>query len=130
MDNGTIVPTGFGGFVDAGGGNIDRVPGTEADTVGGSSGQSTTIIGVNNLPNHEHNMIGTEGQQYYAIRSDTSIPADSGAILDRGPTVANQAQLLPSSGFIKTEGALGQPFNVMNPFITLNYIIRSGFPAF
>jgi microcystin-dependent protein len=130
MDNGTTVPNPLGGFVDAGGGNVDRVGGTEPDNLGGSGGQSTTLLGVSNLPNHEHDMKGSTGQQYFATRIDTAIPTDSGAFSDRGPTAPGQSQYLPSSGGIRTVGLLGQPFSVVNPFLTLNYIIRSGPPAF
>jgi microcystin-dependent protein len=130
MDNGTTVPNPLGGFVDAGGGNVDRVGGTEPDNLGGFGGQSTTLLGVSNLPNHEHDMRGSTGQQYYATRIDTAIPTDSGAFSDRGPTSPGQTQYLPSSGGIRTVGLLGQPFSVVNPFLTLNYIIRSGPPAF
>jgi len=75
-------------------------------------------------------MKGSTGQQYFASRIDTSIPLDSGAFSDRGPTTVGQSQYLPSSGGIKTAGNLGQPFSVINPYLTLNYIIRSGPPAF
>lgn len=130
MDNGSTVPNAAGGFVDAGGGNVDRVGGTEPDIIGGSGGQSTSTLTVSNLPNHEHDMRGSTGQQYFATRIDTSVPVDSGAFSDRGPTTPGQSQYLPSSGGIRTAGSLGQQFSVINPFLTLNYIIRSGPPAF
>lgn len=130
MDNGLTVPNTTGGFIDAGGGNADRVSGVEPDTLGGVSGQPTTSISTANLPDHEHNMQGSTGTQYYASRIDTAIPLDSGAFSDRGPTSVGQSQYLPSSGGIKTAGLLGQSFSIMNPFMTMNYIIRSGPPAF
>jgi len=130
MDNGFTVPNALGSFVDAGGGNVDRIGGTEPDNVGASGGQSTSILTVNNLPDHEHDMKGSTGQQYYATRIDTAVPLDSGSFSDRGPTTPGQSQYLPSSGGIKTAGSVGQEFSVVNPFLTLNYIIRSGPPAF
>jgi microcystin-dependent protein len=130
MDNGIQVPNTTGGFVDAGGGNIDRVPGTAADNLAGSGGQSANILIVDNLPDHEHSMRGSTGQQYFATRIDTAAPLDSGAFSDKGPTTVGQSQYLPSSGGIRTSGSLGQPFAVMNPYLTINYIIRSGPPAF
>lgn len=130
MDNGITVPNTTGGYVDGGGGNVDRVSGVEADTIGGFSGQSLTTLTTSNLPQHQHNMQGSTGLQYYATRIDTAIPVDSGAFLDRGPTAIGQSQYLPDSGGIKTGGLVGQSFSVMNPFLTLNYIIRSGPPAF
>jgi len=130
MDNAGTVPNSLGGYVDAGGGNVDRVSGTAPDNLGEGGGQSSNILTVSNLPDHEHNMKGSTGQQYYATRIDTAIPSDVGSLSDKGPTTVGQSQYIPSSGSIKTSGSLGQEFSVMNPFLTLNYIIRSGPPAF
>lgn len=130
MDNAITVPNATGGYIDAGGGNIDRVSGTAPDNVGDSGGQSTNVLTVSNLPDHEHNMKGSTGQQYFATRIDTAIPLDTGSFSDKGPTTVGQSQYVPTSGGIKTAGTLGQAFSVMNPFLTLNYIIRSGPPAF
>lgn len=130
MDNGLTVPNAQGGFIDAGGGNVDRIGGTEPDNLGESGGQSTTTLTVANLPDHEHNMQGSTGQQYFATRIDTAVPVDSGSFSDRGPTTPGQSQYLPTSGGVKTAGTLNNAFSVVNPFLTLNYIIRSGPPAF
>jgi microcystin-dependent protein len=130
MDNNGTVPNSTGGYVDAGGGNVDRVAGTAPDNLGDSGGQSSNILTVANLPDHEHNMKGSTGQQYFATRLDTAIPIDTGSFSEKGPTTVGQSQYLPSSGFIKTAGSLNQPFTLMNPYLTINYIIRSGPPAF
>lgn len=130
MDNAGTVPNSLGGFVDAGGGNVDRVSGTAPDNLGDGGGQSANTLTVSNLPDHDHNMKGSTGQQYYATRVDSAIPSDIGSLSDKGPTTVGQSQYIPSSGGIKTAGQLGQQFSVMNPFLTLNYIIHSGPPAF
>lgn len=132
MDNGGLVPNTLGGFVDAGGGNVDRVPGTAADNLAGTGGQSSNSLTLANLPDHEHSMRGSTGQQYYATRTDTAATVDAGAFSGAGPTTPGQSQYLPSSGTVKVASGfiLGQPFAVMNPYITLNYIIRSGPPKF
>jgi len=130
MDNGGTVPNTTGGYVDAGGGNVDRVAGTAPDNLGDGGGQSSNALTVSNLPEHEHSMKGSTGQQYYATRVDSAIPVDTGSLSDKGPTTVGQSQYIPSSGGIKTAGSLGQQFSVMNPFLTLNYIIRSGPAAF
>ena len=130
MDNGRTVPTTLGNFVDAGGGNIDRVSGVAADNIGQSGGQESNSLVLSNLPEHEHNMKGSTGTQYYATRIDTAVPLDTGSFSNRGPTQAGNMQYLPSSGGVKTSGTLGTPFSVLNPFLTVNYIIRSGPPNF
>jgi microcystin-dependent protein len=130
MDNGRTVPTSLGNFVDAGGGNVDRVQGIEADNVGQASGSESNSLLRSNLPQHEHNMQGSTGTQYYATRLDTAVPLDTGSFSNRGATLAGQAQYLPSSGTIANTPQTGQPFSVMNPFLTINYIIRSSPPNF
>jgi microcystin-dependent protein len=130
MDNNGTVPTLLGGYVDAGGGTASRVPDIKAQTLGGDAGQSSTSLTLANLPEHEHNMQNA-GVQYSAIRVDTAIT--SGATPGLGPTAPGQAQYLNSSGAVKKPDisfALGQPVGIMNPFLTINYIIRSGPPAF
>jgi microcystin-dependent protein len=128
MDNGFQIAVGNANQ-DAGGGNVDRVGGVEADTLGAAAGNSQPLLNVSNLPNHEHDMRGSAGQRYFAVRADTSVPLDSGAFLGIGGTTANRLQYLPSSGGIKSD-VTGQPYAVMNPFLTINYIIRAGAPEF
>lgn len=130
MDNNGTVPTATGGYVDAGGGNIDRVPDTKADILGGDAGQSSVTLTLGNLPDHEHSLQnGTT--QFSAVRIDTALspPASPGL----GPTAPSQAQYLNTSGFIKKPDpsfTLSTPVGIMNPYLTVNYIIRSGPPAF
>lgn len=129
MDNGTQVSDGSATY-DAGGGPAGRVPGIDASTLGGTGGSSEFTLDISSLPNHEHSMKGSTGQQYYASRLDTGVPIDTGASLGAGGTITNQAQYLPTSGGIKTTGETGQPYPVMNPHLALNYIIRCGAPVF
>jgi len=129
MDNGVVIPT-VTGTADGGGGNVDRVPGVAADSLGGTGGGSQYSLDITKLPDHQHNMKGSTGQQYFAVRSDTAVPLDSGSFLGIGGTSTNRLQYLPTSGGIATGGALGQPYSVMNPYLVINYIIRSGPPAF
>jgi microcystin-dependent protein len=130
MDNGITVPNSTGGYVEGGGGVAGRVSGTEPQNVGQASGASTQTLLVRNLPDHEHDMVGSTGGQYAAVRLDTALPTDFGAFLDAGPTAAGKFNYLPNSGGIKTSSPLSDAFSLMNPFLTINYIIRSGPPAF
>jgi microcystin-dependent protein len=130
MDNGITVPNSTGGYVEGGGGAVGRVSGTEPQNVGQGSGASTQTLLVRNLPDHEHDMVGSTGGQYAAVKLDTALPTDFGAFLDAGPTAAGKFNYLPNSGGIKTTSPLSDAFSLMNPFLTINYIIRSGPPAF
>ena len=127
---------------------VPRVDDTQAQTLGGASGDYRNTLTITNIPQHEHDFkaldaSGTKGgNQYYATRLDTASPGGiepgQGAFLGRGPTTPGQMQYLPSSGGVMGPGQtetystaqLGQSFSIMNPYLTLNYIIRSGPPIF
>ena len=129
MDNAGTVPISTGGYVDAGGGTAGRVPDTKAQILGGVAGQSSVTLGLSNLPEHSHTLASGR-QNYSAIAVTTTIDPDAQTGL--GPTAPGQAQYLKDSGGIKKpEGTtLSTPVGIMNPYQTLNYIIRSGPPAF
>jgi microcystin-dependent protein len=121
---------------------VPRVDDAQASTLGGASGDYRNTLTATNLPQHEHdfkalNDAGTKGgNQYHAVRLDTASPPGiepgEGAFLGRGPITPGQMQYLPSSGGVLgyTSAQLGQSFSIMNPYLTLNYIIRSGPPIF
>jgi microcystin-dependent protein len=131
MSNGlTIAST----SASAGGGSANRVSGTEASRLGGTSGVASYALATGNLPQHQHDMRGlkpdgTPGEQYYAVNATTASPIDAGATLRAGGVpVAGQLASLASSGNIKdqTTATLAQAFPLMNPYQTINYIIRYG----
>jgi microcystin-dependent protein len=131
MSNGaTIAAT----SASAGGGQARRVLGSAAETVGGASGEAQYTLNVGNLPQHQHNLRGTRpdgspGEQYYAVNATTATPIDAGSSSRAGGIpVGGQLASLPSSGNISDQSAatLSQPFSIMNPFQTVNYIIRFG----
>jgi microcystin-dependent protein len=111
----------MGGTVPAG-----RVTSAGATAVGNNLGSENTTIGVENLPEHEHDLRGDSGAQYYAIRDNAGTPADATAIQFDAPTGTLAGQALPSSGGIKTTTALGEPIDIMNPYLAVNYIIYTG----
>lgn len=129
MDNGSTVPVATGGFVDGGGGTAGRVLDTKATILGGDAGQSSVFLNLSNLPEHSHTL-GSARQPYSAIAVTTTIDPD--ATTGPGPTAPGQAQYLNDSGGVKkpTGLTLGTPIGTMNPYLTVNYIIRSGPPAF
>ena len=129
MDNAGTVPIVTGGFVDAGGGTAGRVPDVQATILGGSAGQSSIALGLANIPEHSHSL-STPTQDYAAVALTTTL--DPLATSGLGPTAPGQAQYLKDSGGVKKPVGvtLATPVGLMNPFLTLNYIIRSGPPAF
>jgi len=131
MDNNITVPNDVGGFVDNGGGSPvpSRISGTEPETLAASSGASSVNLNLTNLPEHSHNLVA-DGEQFYGVRVDTAPTVSS--VSGRGPNNPGEAQYLPDTGGIKvpTGTTLGSPVGIMNPYLTINYIIRSGPPAF
>jgi hypothetical protein len=70
---------------------------------------------------------GNAGNQYYAFRIASGTPNEVGASLESGPSVSLAAQKLPNSGnIVSSSGAVGQSINIMNPYLTINYIIYTG----
>ena len=114
------------GLDNMGGVSANRVTSTAADAVGNSLGSENVTIGLDNLPEHEHDLRGESGAQYYVTRDISGVPIDADAIQYDAPTGALAGQALPSSGGIKTTGTLGEPMDVMNPYLAINYIIYTG----
>jgi microcystin-dependent protein len=109
-----------------GGTSANRVTANAADSVGGFGGDESKVIPVTNLPDHEHDLQGAAGAQYYAIRDVPGIGAgETTAITYDAPTGAGQGSALSSSGGVLS-GSLGNAQDVMNPFTTVNYIIYTG----
>jgi len=109
-----------------GGTSANRVTATAADSVGGFGGDENKVIPVTNLPDHEHDLQGAAGAQYYAVRDVPGIGAgETTAITYDAPTGSGQGSALPSSGGVLS-GSLGNAQDVMNPFTTVNYIIYTG----
>jgi microcystin-dependent protein len=130
---------------------------TEANQLGASSGDSEYVIDPYNIPDHDHDMKGRRtdnepsGIQYYSLHDRSQTVTDFTPIVSLiGPTQTNNTQTaygtvtnsgakMASSGLVRiadenrrdpgtATSLTGRPFEVMNPFLTLNYIIRSGKP--
>jgi len=131
MDNGLTVPVTTGGFSDAGGGPAGRNSDNRAQTLGGGAGTVSTTLTLTNLPEHSHTL-NSGRQNYNAIALTTTLDPSSDSTSGPGPTAPGAAQYLKDSGGIrKPEGVvLGTPVSVINPYLTINYIIRSGPPVF
>ena len=109
-----------------GGGSANVVTSAAADTMGSVEGQQNQTIAVTNLPEHEHDLRGPSGDQYYTIRDVSGIPNDSQGIQYDAPTGAQAGQAYPTSGGVLTNNALGSAVDIMNPYMALNYIMYAG----
>jgi microcystin-dependent protein len=109
-----------------GGPSANRVTSSAADAIGNSSGEESKTIGIENLPEHEHDLEGPSGTQYYGIRVGAGAPLDDAAITLPIEPGAGGTQGFASSGGVLTASTLGTPLDVMNPYLVVNYIIYTG----
>ena len=112
-----------------GGVSADTVTADYADGIGQVGGSELEAIALENLPEHEHDMRGDSGDQFYGIRDISGTPSDDDAIVYDAPNASGNGQALSNSGGILTpdvDTVLGQALNIMNPTLTLNYIIYTG----
>ena len=128
MDNGNTVPSIVDPtvLINAGGGNADRVTDVAADTLGSGSGAAEKSLALTNIPDHEHDLRANAGTQFYAFRNSSTVIPDTNFIAGLGPSAAGTGQYLPTSGGIDTSGTLGVAFSIMNPYMTVSYIIYTG----
>ena len=109
-----------------GGSSANNVTANYAQGLGRTGGKETTDIGVENLPEHKHDMRGDSGNQYYALRDISGNPDDPEAVTYDAPDDLGNGQAMANSGGILFNNDLHQPLDVMNPTLTLNYIIFTG----
>jgi microcystin-dependent protein len=134
MFSDTKVPKndGSGDLIYTIGSNASRVNATAANTIGSGSGAQDTQLQTNQLPEHTHDMrgltsTGEKGQQYYAFRNSSDPGGDVNTVshTTNGPSLPNEGQYLPNSGGVNSS-ILGAAVSLMNPYISLNYIIYTG----
>lgn len=109
-----------------GGTSADVVTATSADVVGALDGSETKNIDVTNLPEHVHDLRDSDNNQFYAIQDRQDPTTDTNVSAIDGPTATSAGQKLPNSGGVISSAGLGQPFNIMPPTVTVNYIIYAG----
>lgn len=114
----------MGGSTPANGTN--RVTGSGAETLAAVSGAEEVTIATENLPEHEHDLKSEGGQQFYAYREIQETPTPTGA-----SNGSFEVAFSPTSERISSSGGIldsqfGQPLNVTNPYLTINYIIYTG----
>ena len=113
-----------------------RNRGPNASVVGAVDGISATEIGLENLPEHQHDLKSSGGQQFYVHREVDGrgeLPTGvQGSTLQTG--AEDLSQRLPNSGDVliptgSSFSTVGAPIDIMNPFQTINYIIFTGVVA-
>jgi hypothetical protein len=103
----------------------NRVTDPEADSVGLGSGAESRTLNQSQIPDHKHDMIGNDENQYYAFRNIPGAPTDTDAISGEGSNITERGQYLLNSGGVLDYTAQ-TALNVMNPYLAVNYIIYTG----
>jgi len=102
--------------------HLGNGPGLTDRRLGSKSGQETTIMTVNQMPNHGHNA----GMKSVATAPDTPSPAGAALTVqgqnaysttDPGPNGAGPRFMNPKNIYVEPTGG-GQPQNNMQPFLT------------
>ena len=93
------------------------------NTMGGTEGNPTATIDIDNLPEHTHKLENANGDTFFATSLvDYSSDADTDAY--------SQQIGSNGSGITKTGGVdnspLGSAMDITNPYVALNYIIYHG----
>lgn len=113
-----------------GGGAANRITNNAAAAVGRTGGAESRILSVTNLPDHSHNMESTTGQPFYAYRDYNDGTTGDGVSITTSGTITDGGQLSSNAGtVVATDGSdvtTGNPLNVLNPYMALNYIIYAG----
>jgi microcystin-dependent protein len=115
-------------------GSANTVVSDAADQHGGKSGVERVTLAITNLPEHEHDMIndraGAEaaGSQFYAMSPDANVQnvAADHTTVDNDLVGTASGALYAGTGGILSQSTVGQPFDILNPFVTLNYLIYAG----
>jgi microcystin-dependent protein len=111
------------GSTDAGGGIPTPSRVASATTVGVVGGSSEKALTTSQLPNHSHSLTSSSNSQYYAYRIGSS--SGDGAIAGTVHQIGSAAQLIANTGNVNAT-TTGQPIDIINPFLTINYIIYAG----
>jgi microcystin-dependent protein len=103
---------------------VNRATDSTAATLGNSAGLEQTTLNTNNLPDHRHLLTDSQGTQFNVV-NPTPSNSDVQGSRQPGGTVANATQFYNYTGGVDSS-AHAQAFSIMNPYLTINYIIYVG----
>lgn len=103
-------------------GGANRIDNAAAGTMGGVSGSNEATLTVDNLPDHQHDLQSSTGEQFYAVTNATASAPETVA---GGGIDAGTGSRLGLSGGIFT-GTANTPVDITNPFAAINFIIYHG----
>ena len=102
-------------------GGANRVAQSAAGTMGGISGAQNKTIAAANLPEHEHDLTSSTGEQFYTTSTATNTAPE--VVATNGDTAGTGTRMETSGGVV---GLANDPLDVTNPFAAINFIIYHG----
>ena len=103
-------------------GDSNRISNTAAGTLGGVAGNDEATLAVDNLPEHQHDLQSSTGEQFYAVTNATTSAPET---LTGGGIDGGTGSRLGLSGGV-FDGTSNTPVDITNPFATINFIIYHG----
>ena len=103
-------------------GGANRITNSAAGSMGGVAGSEDVALIQDNLPEHQHDLQSSTGEQFYAV---TNATASAPETLVGGGIDGGTGSRLGLSGGIY-DGTSNTPVNVTNPFAAINFIIYHG----
>lgn len=97
-----------------------------ASILGNLDGADKATLEVFNVPDHKHEFMDNFGNEFYAIRNSGGSPEDPNATVEYGLTSVTQSQIIDRTGSMLGKTTPTTPFDIMNPYLTINYIIYTG----
>jgi microcystin-dependent protein len=106
----------------------NRVTAVTADNIGTGAGADTATLLVRNLPDHQHTL-GDSSSSYYSVPGSQNVaagylPAGSNTVQVNTSTATAYGR--DKTGSVTNTTQLGQAVDIMNPYLTINYIIFTG----
>jgi microcystin-dependent protein len=114
------------GIIDAGGGNPNPSRVSSAIAEGIVGGQAAHTLTTNQIPEHQHDLKDSVGNQYFAVRNATGSVPEPNVTEGNLYFESSAGHFLKNTGGVDTTGSLGESFNIINPYQTINYIIFTG----
>lgn len=100
----------------------NRITNASAGVMGGVGGNEDVALIQDNLPEHQHDLQSSTGEQFYAVTNATTSAPET---LTGGGIDGGTGSRLGLSGGIY-DGTANTPVNVTNPFAAINFIIYHG----
>jgi microcystin-dependent protein len=103
-------------------GGANRISNSAAGQMGGVAGTEDVTLIQNNLPEHQHDLQSSTGEQFYGVTNATTSAPET---LSGGGIDGGTGSRLGLSGGIY-DGTTNAPVDITNPFAAINFIIYHG----